>query len=149
MTVHEAPGAPARRIDALVLEVDRRRVVLEIDGLRHAVDVDLTIAGGEPSVRASSRDGTRRFTRASALGSDSTEETTGDPRSPLPGTVLALDVAAGDRVEAGQRLALIEAMKMEHRIVAAHAGIVREVRVAVGQRVRAGDVVVVLGPPEA
>ena len=46
----------------------------------------------------------------------------------------------GDSVEEGQLLAVIEAMKMEHRVVARHPGVVSEVRVAAGEQVAPGDV---------
>jgi acetyl-CoA/propionyl-CoA carboxylase biotin carboxyl carrier protein len=45
-------------------------------------------------------------------------------RSPMPGTVVAVPVEQGARVEAGDTVAVIEAMKMEHRLVAPVSGIV-------------------------
>jgi acetyl-CoA/propionyl-CoA carboxylase biotin carboxyl carrier protein len=50
----------------------------------------------------------------------------------IPGRVVRLWVAAGDQVEAGQRLLAIEAMKMENEVRAPHAGTVRDLRVEVG-----------------
>ncbi|WP_324274719.1 acetyl-CoA carboxylase biotin carboxyl carrier protein subunit [Blastococcus brunescens] len=43
----------------------------------------------------------------------------------MPGTVTAVDVAVGDAVAAGQRLLVLEAMKMQHPVVAGTAGVVR------------------------
>jgi 3-methylcrotonyl-CoA carboxylase alpha subunit len=59
------------------------------------------------------------------------------PASPLPGRVVALHVEAGDRVEAGQPLAIIEGMKMQHTVRAGRAGQVTRVLVAAGQLVDA------------
>jgi 3-methylcrotonyl-CoA carboxylase alpha subunit len=56
-------------------------------------------------------------------------------RAPMTGRVAALAVLEGDKVEAGQRLAVVEAMKMEHALVAPHAGIVRDLSVDVGDQV--------------
>ncbi|VXB74245.1 Biotin carboxylase / Biotin carboxyl carrier protein [Arthrobacter sp. 9V] len=55
------------------------------------------------------------------------EEGSTDPevRSPMPGTVVSVSVADGDTVEEGQALLAVEAMKMEHQLVAAVAGTVR------------------------
>jgi len=62
--------------------------------------------------------------------------------TPVPGTITVVAVAVGDHVTAGQTLVVLEAMKMEHRIVAAIDGVVTAVRVEVGQAVDAHEVVV-------
>jgi len=56
-------------------------------------------------------------------------------RSPMPGTVLAVQVAPGDTVSAGQAVAVVEAMKMEHTVTAPVAGTVAEVAARAGQQV--------------
>jgi propionyl-CoA carboxylase alpha chain len=62
----------------------------------------------------------------------------------LPGVVLKVLVEAGETVEPGQVLAIVEAMKMEHRVRADAAGTVTEVRVREGQAVAAGEVLAVV-----
>ena len=59
-------------------------------------------------------------------------------KAPMHGKVLELFVATSDRVEAGQRLAVIEAMKMEHTLRSPFAGTVAEVAVGVGAQVVEG-----------
>ncbi|GAC1542574.1 MAG: hypothetical protein NVS3B12_30690 [Acidimicrobiales bacterium] len=59
--------------------------------------------------------------------------------SPLQGTIVTVDVRAGDEVQAGQQLVTIESMKMEHVVAADLAGVVGDVSVAVGQTVMPGD----------
>jgi 3-methylcrotonyl-CoA carboxylase alpha subunit len=54
----------------------------------------------------------------------------------MPGTVLSVHVEAGQSVEPGDRLVVVEAMKMEHTIRAAEAGTVTEVLVGTGDPVR-------------
>ena len=51
---------------------------------------------------------------------------------PMPGLLMRLDVAEGDRVEAGQPLAVVEAMKMENILRAEKAGVVKAVNAATG-----------------
>ncbi len=69
--------------------------------------------------------------------------------APMPGVVLAVEVSPGDQVQAGQLLAILEAMKMEHRIEASRSGIVTDVVVAVGDQVQAGDALFALDDPSA
>jgi biotin carboxyl carrier protein len=64
--------------------------------------------------------------------------------APLPGKITHVAVQRGDRVEAGDTLVVIEAMKMENEFKAAAAGTVVEVRVTAGQAVNPGDVMVVV-----
>ena len=56
----------------------------------------------------------------------------------MPGVVLEVLVTAGESVEAGQTLMILEAMKMEHRIVASEDGIVNAVHFNAGDRVEQG-----------
>ncbi|GAC1531373.1 MAG: biotin carboxylase N-terminal domain-containing protein [Acidimicrobiales bacterium] len=64
------------------------------------------------------------------------------PTAPVPGTVIAIEVTAGQSVTAGQTLVVLEAMKLEHRIQAAADGVVISVDVTVGERVDASQVLV-------
>jgi propionyl-CoA carboxylase alpha chain/3-methylcrotonyl-CoA carboxylase alpha subunit len=61
-------------------------------------------------------------------------------RSPMPGKVVAVNVAAGDAVTKGQTLLTLEAMKMEHALTAAFDGKVAELNVAAGDQVAEGVV---------
>jgi acetyl-CoA/propionyl-CoA carboxylase biotin carboxyl carrier protein len=71
-----------------------------------------------------------------------------DVRSPMPGTVVAVHAASGDRVTVGQAILSVEAMKMEHQLTAATAGIVT-VTLKPGDLVRLDQIVAtVAGAPE-
>jgi len=64
--------------------------------------------------------------------------------SPMQGTVLAVEVAEGDDVEAGQVICIIEAMKMENEVHAHRSGRVTDLSVAAGQPVKTGQVICVV-----
>ncbi|HEX8449936.1 MAG TPA: biotin/lipoyl-containing protein, partial [Allosphingosinicella sp.] len=62
--------------------------------------------------------------------------------SPMPGRVIAVEVAEGDRVAKGQKLLTLEAMKMEHSLVAPFDGVVAELAAAQGAQVTEGTLLV-------
>ncbi len=69
--------------------------------------------------------------------------------APMPGNVVRVSAAAGDKVAAGQVVLVLEAMKMEHKIAAPTAGVLAELRVGPGAQVNAGDVLAVVTPDGA
>ena len=72
----------------------------------------------------------------------SLDANTGGLTAPMPGSVLATEVAAGASVSKGDLLLIMEAMKMEHRITAPRDGVVASVHVAVGDQVDNGQLLV-------
>jgi 3-methylcrotonyl-CoA carboxylase alpha subunit len=68
--------------------------------------------------------------------------------APMPGKIVAVHVAVGDTVARGAPLLVLEAMKMEHTIVAPCAGTVSELRFAVGEQVDDGDALLLLDSDE-
>ena len=69
----------------------------------------------------------------------STERQSGEIVSPMPGVVIAVNVAIGDQVSVGDPLVVIEAMKMEHIVRAKRSGRVVKCNVAFGANVRVGE----------
>ncbi len=68
----------------------------------------------------------------------------GELVAPMQGTILKVLASVGDEVEAGDAIVVLEAMKMETTIAASRAGVVKEVTVAAGGSVGAGEVVAVV-----
>jgi propionyl-CoA carboxylase alpha chain len=64
--------------------------------------------------------------------------------APMPGSVVTVAVEAGQHVDAGQPVLVLEAMKMQHTVTAPHAGVVTDVAVASGDQVAAGSVLAVV-----
>jgi biotin carboxyl carrier protein len=72
----------------------------------------------------------------------------GTVRAPMPGLVVRIEVAEGQRVDAGAGLVVVEAMKMENELRAPRAGVVQTVHITVGQAVEKGASLVTLASPE-
>jgi propionyl-CoA carboxylase alpha chain len=66
----------------------------------------------------------------------------------MPGSIVQVRVAPGDRVEAGAVLVVMEAMKMEHHIVAPSDGHIAEVYVTAGEQVENGTALLLLEPDD-
>ena len=82
-----------------------------------------------------------------ALDATRGEQRRADPvvRAPMPGTVTVVDVTEGQRVAAGARLLVLEAMKMEYELTAPVAGVVRQLRAHPGRTVARDAVLLTLG----
>jgi acetyl-CoA/propionyl-CoA/long-chain acyl-CoA carboxylase, biotin carboxylase, biotin carboxyl carrier protein len=113
-----------------------RTALAEVDGRR----VQVKVVVPEPPYRELAR--RRRERAAAAAGAGS-----GTVTSPMQGTVLAVKVAAGDAVEAGQVICIIEAMKMENEVSAAVAGTVTELAVEALQPISIGERICVIEEP--
>jgi acetyl-CoA/propionyl-CoA carboxylase biotin carboxyl carrier protein len=93
---------------------------------------------------------TREARLVRVLAAIEREDGAADPavRSPMPGTVVSVSVSNGDTVEAGQVLLAVEAMKMEHQLVAPLDGTVH-ISVGPGDLVKADQVLATIHPPES
>ena len=142
-----SPGFEARRLRSSHL--NRRRgsaqgdgyvVSLDVDGVLRALSVvqygDSVYVDG-PGIAVALR-AVPRFIDPSAV------QKPGSLLAPMPGSVIRIAVAEGDRVTAGQPLIWLEAMKMEHTISAPADGVVETLAVTEGQQLSVGDVLAVI-----
>ena len=79
---------------------------------------------------------------------DANSTSSGELKSPMPGRVITIAVAKGDRVEKGQRLVTLEAMKMEHSLDAPFDGVVAEIAVSVDDQIAEGTSMMTIAPEE-
>jgi propionyl-CoA carboxylase alpha chain len=125
------------------IEVDGHRSLVATEVVHHALGLD-DDGLGAVTVHTRSTAGAVTFTLAPRFLLHDAQAEGGGPICPLPGTVIAVLVSNGDTVTDGQVLMVVEAMKMEHKIVAPAAATVSEVRFAVGDRVDQGELLVAL-----
>ena len=137
-----APKAPASAPsgDGVVPLVERSTTV-EVDGRRFAVT--MWVPETAPVLASAAATPARKPTRA-ASGGGATAIGNGEVAVPMQGTIVKVLVEVGSKVEAGQAVVILEAMKMENQIQAEISGTVTKVKVAPGDTVGSGDIVVVI-----
>ncbi len=135
--ITKPPSAPQH-------EASRQEVEVEVDGRHYQVSVWLP-TGAAHHPPAPPLHSARKWDRPVHLppGEGARE---GQVTVPMQGTVVKVLVKTGDKIEAGQAVCVLEAMKMENNIVSQFSGTVTEVRVEPGSAVGTGDVIVVVVP---
>lgn len=109
--------------------------VEELDG--ENLDIENIQAKEESKIKTNSEPKKEAKTSSSASDADSV-------KSPMPGTILSVNVTKGDKVNKGQVLLVLEAMKMENEIISPKDGVVESVNVNKGENVESGALLVVI-----
>jgi 3-methylcrotonyl-CoA carboxylase alpha subunit len=127
------------RVDAGRIDAQRRWIDLDGEHIEYAVVRD-------SAALALAYDGATYHFELPESRHDAEKDATaaGHPQAPMSGAVVAVAVAAGDRVAAGDTLMVIEAMKMEHAITAQLDATVAEVLFTLGDQVDEGETLVTL-----
>ncbi|MEO3772256.1 biotin carboxylase N-terminal domain-containing protein [Micromonospora sp. B9E7] len=137
------PGATddrAERPAVELVEATPDRVVLDVDGVRRAYRVHRVGS----AVFVDGPDGAASLTELPRLPLPVAEVPAGSLLAPLPGAVTRVHVQVGQRVAAGDPLLTLEAMKLEHPVLAPTDGVVAELPVPAGGQVRTGAVLAVI-----
>ena len=124
----------------------QRDVDVEVNGRRFAVKMFIpeSQAGAVVASGAAGGAAPARSRRGSSGGGVGAGGGSGAVSVPMQGTIVKVLVEVGQEIEAGATVCVLEAMKMENNITADKAGTVKEIKVAAGDSVGSGDVVVVI-----
>ena len=127
-------------------EVVEREFTVEVNGKRFEVELEERGAPALPTAsNASAQAASRPDSATGDSGSDVALEGDGEVvDAEMQGTILSVEVEAGEEVAAGDVLVVLEAMKMENDIVASRGGEVAQIAVEEGDSVDMGDTLVVL-----
>lgn len=118
---------------------------IAIDGKAYDVDVEVLEEDDspEPHTHRSDRAGQSSYSHPASLGG--TWDAAGNTcTSPVMGLAIKVNIGAGQAVEAGELLMVLEAMKMETNVTAPQAGTVKAVHVVPGDSVKVGQVLLEL-----
>jgi acetyl-CoA/propionyl-CoA carboxylase, biotin carboxylase, biotin carboxyl carrier protein len=112
-------------------------------GLRSEATVHVDVAGRSVAFRVAPPPDIDRAVKAAGINAGAG---TSDVVAPMPGAIIAIHHRTGDRVDAGDPLVTLEAMKMEHVVAAPIAGIVAALRAAPGDQVARGQLLAIVEP---
>ncbi len=126
------------------IAVDGRRVEVSVEDVGRA---GLRMRCGDRSYRVlTASHGANHYVEVDGVAHRITADEGGIVRAPSPAIVVSLPVQPGDEVAAGDRIAVIEAMKMETSLTAEYAGTVRELLVRENVQVSPGTPLVIIDP---
>ncbi|MEI6123145.1 MAG: biotin/lipoyl-containing protein [Bacteroidota bacterium] len=130
-----------------ITNIDDTIADVTVNGITYKVEVEKSLQTTKTpkllrSVAIPSTDSSPQVAKTS---SPSAPKGSGVIKSPLPGKVLNILVKPGDMVSIGQKILVLEAMKMENNIDSDKEGKVTEIKVNKGDNVMEGDVLVVIG----
>ncbi|MBG01698.1 MAG: acetyl-CoA carboxylase biotin carboxylase subunit [Acidimicrobiaceae bacterium] len=128
------------KFNVRILRQSETEQTIEINNRRQVINT--TVVG--ETVHAQSKLGTATWTRKPRFIHRESEQFGAGPTSPLPGTVIAVNVSEGETVKEGDVLVVVEAMKMEHKIVATGPATVINIHFQPGDSVDTGDLLVSL-----
>jgi acetyl-CoA/propionyl-CoA carboxylase, biotin carboxylase, biotin carboxyl carrier protein len=120
------------------LSNSRKSVVLEVDGKRIEVSLPARMLQGSAGSSTGGRAPKRKI--SSHHGSSGASDKS--IKAPMQSTVVKLAVAAGDKVVEGDQIIVLEAMKMEQSISSPRDGVIKAVKVAIGETVPSGTVLI-------
>jgi len=128
---------------AAVVSYDKEGATVVVDGAAPAAAAKVFVAHADAYVLRHGRQ-TRIQLKDVSTAAAQAGSSDGVIKAPMHGKVLELFVGAGDSVAGGQRVAVIEAMKMEHTLRAPFAGVVAEIAVGAGVQVVEGGRIMVI-----
>ena len=132
-----------------ILDIKEDNVSVEINGTPYDIKIETPISANKPAVKPMIKIAKTPTPKAAptpvAIPQAQAAKSEGSViKSPLPGVVLEIFVQVGDTVKAGQRVLLLEAMKMENNIDADREGVVKEIRVPRNATVMEGDILLII-----
>jgi glutaconyl-CoA/methylmalonyl-CoA decarboxylase subunit gamma len=133
--------------DAEIAGIDDNNAEVIVNGVKYNVEMQLSaqVSKTPKLVRSVSVPSTDVHPSVAKTRNPSAPKGGGNIQSPLPGTILDILVKVGDTVKIGQRLLVLEAMKMENNIEADKAGTVTSIMKQKGDSVMEGDILIVIG----
>jgi biotin carboxyl carrier protein len=131
--------------EVIVKKVTETEALVEVNGQEHTVSIDqiesLILPDSVPQPPPKPVAGERQSPSANTSSFPSADSVI----APMPGQIKSIFVREGDKVTAGQKLLIMEAMKLENKLPATRDGVVKKILVRDGDIVSQGQELIILG----
>jgi biotin carboxyl carrier protein len=131
-----------------ISDIEENIAHVEVNGTPYDIEMETPVSAQKPAVKPVVKPVTKAApapaTPVSIPPAQTAKSGGSILKSPLPGVILDVFVRVGDTVKAGQRVILLEAMKMENNIDADKEGVIKEIKVQRNDAVMEGDVLIVI-----
>lgn len=133
--------------DVDIVSIEDNMAEVEVNGVVYKVEVDKKLQQTKTPklVRSVVTPSTESSASIAKTSSPSAPKGAGFIKSPLPGVILNIHKKEGETVKIGERLITLEAMKMENNINADKEGVIKTIKVKVGDSVLEGDTLIEIG----
>jgi biotin carboxyl carrier protein len=133
--------------DTEIVSIEDNIAEIVVNGTTYSVEIEQKLQSVKTPklMRSVAVPSTDSHPSVSKTASPSAPKGTGSIKSPLPGVILDIYVREGDSVKIGQKLLMLEAMKMENNINADKEGRVASIKISKGDNVMEGDILIVIG----
>ena len=133
----------SNKYTVVIKDVTKDAVLAEVNGKQYVVDRE-AVATSAPTVSTQADTPRPAIVAPQASAPVSTKAGAGTIPTPIPGQIISINVTVGEQVRAGQKLLVLEAMKLENSITATMDGTVEKILVSEGDVVSQGQTLVVL-----
>lgn len=130
-----------------ILGIEDNTADVSVNGTTYKVEAEkqLLTTKTPTLVRSVASPSTDSHAATARTASPSGAKGTGTIKAPLPGTILSILIKEGDKVSVGQKLMVLEAMKMENNVNSDKEGVIKSIKVKVGDAVLEGDLLIQVG----
>lgn len=135
-----------QKFNVTVGDVSDNEVTVEVNGIPYKVELEKKTGPQKPVLSQSGHTnmGAKPAVSSKPAPRPATASNPDAVKSPLPGTIMSIAVKVGDKVTSGQKVAVLEAMKMENDIRCFKAGTVTQILASVGDALREGDDILII-----
>ncbi|HNW99248.1 MAG TPA: biotin/lipoyl-binding protein [Bacteroidales bacterium] len=132
--------------DVEIQNIEDNIAKIEVNGILYEVEVDKNLQPTKTPklIRTDSVPSTDSNKSTAKTSNPSDPKGGGTIKAPLPGVILSIHVNVGDSIKIGQKLIILEAMKMENNINSDKEGTVKAIKISKGDSVMEGDTLIII-----